>query len=73
MKDVIVTVVVAIVLAIAFMYILLSLAFSGWRDPAPTRFDDSAVPSGRVSTSDRSTVRPGYACHEQYDPCPARS
>jgi hypothetical protein len=29
-KDVFVTVGVAIVLAIAFMYILLSLAFSGW-------------------------------------------
>jgi hypothetical protein len=31
-KDVVVTVVVAIVLAIAFMYLLLSCAFSGWGD-----------------------------------------
>ena len=49
-KDVIVTVVVAIVLTIAFMYLLLSLAFSGWRDPAPTGIDDPAVPSERVSS-----------------------
>jgi hypothetical protein len=34
-KDVIVTVVVAIVLAIAFMYLLLSVAFSGWGDHFP--------------------------------------
>lgn len=36
MKDVIVTVVVAIVLAVLFMYVLLSLAFSGWGDPSPS-------------------------------------
>jgi hypothetical protein len=35
-KDVIVTVVVAIVLAVLFMYALLSLAFSGWGDPSPS-------------------------------------
>jgi hypothetical protein len=34
-KDVIVTVVVGVVLAIAFMYALLGLAFSGW-GPFPT-------------------------------------
>ena len=32
MKDVVITVVLGIVLAIAFMYALLSLAFSGWGD-----------------------------------------
>ena len=42
-KDVIVTVVVAAVLAVVFMYVLLRLAFSGWGYPSPTRIDDSAA------------------------------
>jgi hypothetical protein len=33
-KDVIVTAVVAVVLAILFMVVLLSVAFSGWGDPS---------------------------------------
>ena len=36
MKDVVVTVVVAIVLALAFMYLLLTIAFSGWGDHLPS-------------------------------------
>jgi hypothetical protein len=35
-KDLIVTVVAAIVLAVLFMYAILSLAFSGWGDPSPS-------------------------------------
>ena len=35
MRDVIVTVVVAIVLALLFMYLLLTLASSGWVDRFP--------------------------------------
>ena len=56
MKDVIVTVVVAAVLAIAFMYGLLSCAFSGWGDRPR---EGMAMPSSRsvVVLSDRS-VRP---------------
>jgi hypothetical protein len=55
-KDVIVTVAVATVLAIAFMYGLLSCAFSGWGDRPR---DGVAMPSSRsvVVLSDRS-VRP---------------
>jgi hypothetical protein len=46
MKDVIVTVVAAIVLAIVFMYVLLSFAFSGWGDRSP-QGSPTAI-SGRV-------------------------
>lgn len=35
MKDVIVTVVVATVVALVFMYLLLSFLFSGWVDRTP--------------------------------------
>ncbi len=35
MKDVIVTVVVAAVLAVVFMFLVLSCAFSGWGDVTP--------------------------------------
>jgi len=34
-KDVIVTVIAAVVLAIVFMFVLLSLVFSGWGDRSP--------------------------------------
>jgi len=47
-KDVIVTVGVAVVLAIAFMFVLLSLVFSGWGDRSP-RGSPSAMSGPIVS------------------------
>lgn len=55
-KDVIVTVIVAIVLAIAFMYVLLSLAFSGWRDPPRP---GSTIPPSLPSASLHPTLHLG--------------
>jgi hypothetical protein len=46
-KDVVVTVVVGVVLAVAFMYALLGLAFSGWGDHFPQP-SPSAAGSGLV-------------------------
>jgi hypothetical protein len=47
-KHVIVTVVVAAVLAIVFMFVLLSLVFSGWGDRSP-RGSPSAMSGPIVS------------------------
>ena len=52
-KDVIVTVVVAAVLAVVFMYVLLRLAFSGWGDP-PRR--GSTTPPLRSTSSRVSPI-----------------
>ena len=45
MKDAIATIVVAIVLAVLFMYVLLSWAFSGWGDPSRPSPSPSAITS----------------------------
>jgi len=49
MRDGIVTVVVATVLALVFMYALLTLVFGGWGDP-PSGFTSSAIRDKAPST-----------------------
>jgi hypothetical protein len=56
-KDVILTVVLAIVLAIGFMYLLLSLAFAGWGDRPPP----SAIPQPVASAAPSERARPEYS------------
>jgi hypothetical protein len=53
-RDVIVTAVVAVVLALVFMYVLLAWLFSGWGDP-PTGTES---PTSGVSVSSSALVVP---------------